>query len=264
LYEAFGRKRMILFPEESSKLLSPFGYWSRAFLQHMSEREKSAFIDFAEGYDCTLNPGDTLFIPAGMWHYAEYSETAMSFSFRFGRSNYNASLCDLLGYYHGTTEYQHIAAGLVSNEHVEPKYMTAYRDIGTASMVPYESRIMRFRSIQRLLERICHDICPEKQVLIHFNSGMDELLESMHFGKLEDFGVERYVNEFKAYVKKGEISHALGCARRLLSINPAHPEMSAMHARLARRYPNIPPRGGLPIVSMLDTSKDRSGASLSA
>ena len=44
--------------------------------------EKFPALKLAEGFDFTLEPGDTLFMPAGYWHHMEYLDSGFAMSLR--------------------------------------------------------------------------------------------------------------------------------------------------------------------------------------
>ena len=73
-----GRKRVLLFPyKEQYKLYrKPFEVLSVADFTNYYDSVKSKLdveqfpaVKFAQGYDVTLNHGDTLFMPGGYWHH---------------------------------------------------------------------------------------------------------------------------------------------------------------------------------------------------
>lgn len=86
-----GRKRVLLFPhEEQYKLYRrPFEVLSMVDFSNYYDAEKSK-VDYeaypalkgAQGYDITLEPGDTLFMPGGYWHHMEYLESGFAMSLR--------------------------------------------------------------------------------------------------------------------------------------------------------------------------------------
>lgn len=86
-----GKKRVLLFPyKEQYKLYrKPFEVLSVADFSNYYDPEKSKIdtqkfpaIEFAEGYDITLNHGDTLFMPGGYWHHMEYLDSGFAMSLR--------------------------------------------------------------------------------------------------------------------------------------------------------------------------------------
>jgi hypothetical protein len=85
-----GRKRVLLFRhEEQYKLYrKPFEVLSLADFSNYAtsnetpDYEKFPAIKHAVGYDLILNPGDTLFMPAGYWHHMEYLESGFAMSLR--------------------------------------------------------------------------------------------------------------------------------------------------------------------------------------
>lgn len=78
-----GRKRVVLFPPQESIPLYrlPFNVHS---LVEVSKPDYASFpaLDFARGYDVIMEPGDTLYMPPGFWHYNTYLEPGFAVSFR--------------------------------------------------------------------------------------------------------------------------------------------------------------------------------------
>jgi hypothetical protein len=84
-----GRKRVLMFPfKEQHKLYrKPFEVLSMADFSNYYQEGKLDFEKFpalklAEGYDFILEPGDTLFMPAGYWHHMEYLDSGFAMSLR--------------------------------------------------------------------------------------------------------------------------------------------------------------------------------------
>lgn len=85
-----GRKRVLLFPytEQHKLYRKPFEVLSMADFsryydaQGMPDYEKFPALKLAHGYDLTLEPGDTLFMPAGYWHHMEYLDSGFAMSLR--------------------------------------------------------------------------------------------------------------------------------------------------------------------------------------
>jgi hypothetical protein len=95
-----GRKRVLLFPfEEQHKLYrKPFEVLSLADFSHYHENngtpdyKKFPALKLAQGYDFTLQPGDTLFMPAGYWHHMEYLDSGFAMSLRALQSSTSGKL----------------------------------------------------------------------------------------------------------------------------------------------------------------------------
>lgn len=83
-----GRKRVLMFPfKEQHKLYrKPFEVLSLADFSNYYDREPDytqfPALKLAEGYDFILQPGDTLFMPAGYWHHMEYLDSGFAMSLR--------------------------------------------------------------------------------------------------------------------------------------------------------------------------------------
>lgn len=95
-----GRKRVLLFKyEEKNKLYrKPFEVLSLVDFSNYSENgktldyEKFPALQYAEGYEVILNPGDTLFMPAGYWHHMEYIDSGFAMSLRALQSSLGGKL----------------------------------------------------------------------------------------------------------------------------------------------------------------------------
>jgi len=84
-----GRKRVLMFPyKEQHKLYrKPFEVLSLAdfsnyYVEGKVDYEKFPALKLAEGFDFILEPGDTLFMPAGYWHHMEYLDSGFAMSLR--------------------------------------------------------------------------------------------------------------------------------------------------------------------------------------
>ena len=78
-----GTKRIVLFDQDQTKFLYkiPFTTHSAADLQQL-DFEKYPALKLATGYECILEPGETLFMPSGIWHYIQYVNGSFSMSLR--------------------------------------------------------------------------------------------------------------------------------------------------------------------------------------
>ncbi len=84
-----GRKRVLMFPyKEQHKLyrkpweVLSLADFSNYYVDGKIDYEKFPALKLAEGIDLTLEPGDTLFMPAGYWHHMEYLESGFAMSLR--------------------------------------------------------------------------------------------------------------------------------------------------------------------------------------
>lgn len=96
-----GRKKVLLFPyKEQHKLYRrPFEVLSMADFSNYYDADKSKLntrdfpaIQFAKGYEVTLEHGDTLFMPGGYWHHMEYLDNGFAMSLRALNSSMGGKL----------------------------------------------------------------------------------------------------------------------------------------------------------------------------
>ncbi|WP_421830664.1 cupin-like domain-containing protein [Larkinella sp.] len=83
LTQFVGRKRVVLFAPEYTPLLYrlPFSVISYMNVNN-PDYQKYPGLQHVKGYECTLNYGETLYIPAGYWHYIEYIDGGYALSLR--------------------------------------------------------------------------------------------------------------------------------------------------------------------------------------
>lgn len=84
-----GRKRVLMFPfKEQYKLyrkpweVLSLADFSNYYVDGSIDYEKFPALKLAEGLDFILQPGDTLFMPAGYWHHMEYLDSGFAMSLR--------------------------------------------------------------------------------------------------------------------------------------------------------------------------------------
>ncbi|AZA80015.1 cupin-like domain-containing protein [Chryseobacterium sp. G0186] len=78
-----GIKRIWLFPREQSDLMYklPYNFHSLSNIKKPDYRKYPALL-YLNGYEAVLHPGETLYIPAGWWHYIQYETGGYSISVR--------------------------------------------------------------------------------------------------------------------------------------------------------------------------------------
>ena len=83
LTELYGNKRVVLFDPKYSDMLYryPFGTHTSIDINN-PDYEKYPALDKVIGYDCTIEAGDTIFMPSGWWHHIEYRTAGIGFSMR--------------------------------------------------------------------------------------------------------------------------------------------------------------------------------------
>lgn len=88
LNQFHGRKKVVLFPPEESVNIyhQPFTVASSIKDFSNPDMEKFPALKRAKGYECVLQPGETLFMPSGYWHFITYLDGGYSVSLRANES----------------------------------------------------------------------------------------------------------------------------------------------------------------------------------
>lgn len=83
LNQIHGRKRIILFAPDQSKNLYHMPFTVASHVNVINpDFDKYPALRNAKGYEVMLNPGETLFMPRGYWHFIEYTDGGYSISLR--------------------------------------------------------------------------------------------------------------------------------------------------------------------------------------
>jgi len=78
-----GKKRVVLIAPEYSSLLYCLPLNTYSLIDpDKPDYKKYPALKFVKGYDFILEPGDSLFMPSGYWHYMTYLESSFSVSYR--------------------------------------------------------------------------------------------------------------------------------------------------------------------------------------
>ncbi len=87
LNQVYGRKRVVLFSPDQSRNLYQLPYTVASYVDvNNPDYDRYPALANAHGMECILNPGETLFMPSGYWHYVEYTDGGYSISLRANES----------------------------------------------------------------------------------------------------------------------------------------------------------------------------------
>lgn len=88
-----GTKKIWLFPNNQSDLMYklPYNFHSITNLK-TSNRDEYPGLQFLSGFEAEIHQGDTLYMPAGWWHYIQYETQGYSISVRALPSSFSEKL----------------------------------------------------------------------------------------------------------------------------------------------------------------------------
>ena len=151
LYQGFGRKRLCVFPPSAGPLLHPVAGYSTVRLAEMTNAERSAFLDYADGVEAVMEPGETVFMPAYVWHHLDYLETSLSVGFRFGGVS-DPLAQELIRRVHFDHHTQRIIAG-TRDPATAQDCRAAARAVLAVADVRYPSARAKFRAVRAAAAR---------------------------------------------------------------------------------------------------------------
>ena len=177
-HQVFGTKRIVIFPADAAPKLAPNKQWSMMCLEHFTEAEKDAFIKYAGGVQCILNPGETLFFPAGAWHYLEYTTTGMSIAIRFGRNKYTKFLGDRC---HLDSRLQRIAVRMIDEQIAANQYSAEYSKIKQAYDLPARSLIEKVQQMTTVYQQVLQSIVGKSEPIYQIPVSTKRVKETFTF-----------------------------------------------------------------------------------
>lgn len=87
LNQFHGRKRVVLFPPERSRQIYQHPFTVASYVDiNNPDYDKFPALRQVQGYECIIQPGDTIFMPSGYWHYIEYTDGGYSIALRANES----------------------------------------------------------------------------------------------------------------------------------------------------------------------------------
>jgi lysine-specific demethylase 8 len=128
----------------------------------MVEGQKRELVDIADGYCATIHPGEAIYMPMLIWHYLEYTDNAMSFSFRFGRNKYGRFLC--VDNFHRDCYIQNFASKLADKMVCEQSYKDAIASVIDEYKKPTANVEAKVRGMRALFKKLCAESCPDARL----------------------------------------------------------------------------------------------------
>ncbi len=87
LNQIHGRKRVVVFAQDQSKLLYKHPYTVASYVDiNKPDYKRFPALNYAKGFETVLNPGESIFIPSGYWHHIEYVDGGYSIALRANES----------------------------------------------------------------------------------------------------------------------------------------------------------------------------------
>jgi lysine-specific demethylase 8 len=164
MYQVFGRKRYTIIDAREGRKVAPLSdptmqRTSSIFLQNFSEDDKLAFLEYANAWDCVLEPGETLLMPMMAWHYVEYLDASMSVSYRLGRNRFTRFLAESVPI--PSPYLQRLAIEFIDERAVTPRHEAALALLQDVSRRPHGSGEERARALDACCMQLCAELDPQ-------------------------------------------------------------------------------------------------------
>jgi lysine-specific demethylase 8 len=159
LHEVLGHKRVTLIRPTQAKKLLPCRNFATFALERLSDADKLAFVTYCDGWDAVVAPGETIFIPALMWHHVEYlDEVSLGYNLRFGRHKYSRFLS--VENFHLDMYVQNVGWLMVDERVAEAEYAQVFADLEAALGEPGDT-LTKYRLMRDLFRRIYAEHCKD-------------------------------------------------------------------------------------------------------
>jgi Cupin-like domain len=188
MYQVFGVKRVILIPPIAAKKLLPHQNFSSVCVQHMSERERRAFLAYVGGYECLVRPGQAILMPALFWHYVDYVETSLSVHFRFGQTRDGRFFDD---HVHRSMYSQNVASCFQDERFAAGPGKQVMLRLRRAAAATYRNDRERYQRIEALCKELYQQLCPDGFTGIHAIRGWSPSEEDKNTAFYRDTGRRR-------------------------------------------------------------------------
>lgn len=167
LYQVFGAKEFYLVEPSCGPQIRQLGTREGfigmfgAFFGELSQADRHALVEEAQGYHAIVEPGEALYMPMLIWHHVEYLEDAMSINLRFGRNRLGRFLC--IDNFHQDYFVQNFSALLGETTLADGRFAPAIETIVAAYCQPAADRNAKIRAMRELFVGLCSQYCPEAQ-----------------------------------------------------------------------------------------------------
>jgi hypothetical protein len=155
LYQVFGHKRVVLLPARHGAALDPIANFSTLQLSRASDEERRRVVEALGGWEDVLAPGEAVFMPALVYHAADYLEDGMSVNFRFGRNRYHELLS---AHVHLSPESQRLAAASLAEGDTLGAQRARFARLTAELCLPAPTSYAKYRAMQALLAELTADL----------------------------------------------------------------------------------------------------------
>jgi hypothetical protein len=143
--QVIGRKRIYLVNPNFTHRLQPIRNFSGIPVHLFDDAEKRAFFEYHEAFECTLEPGETLYMPKLWWHFLENHGITFAFNTRFGLTPTGLRL-RLLPSNHFT---QAASIAISSDEHKGISRLPIINELLDAFFSPEEDDLSAKKTLER-------------------------------------------------------------------------------------------------------------------
>lgn len=157
-YQLFGEKRVVLVTPRDSRKLLPVRNNASVSPEGLTGPANDEFVRYINGYQAVLRTGETLFMPAMMWHYFDYQDMTMALTLRFRRNKYTRFLAEN---FHLDPHLQSIAWRFVNEPAIGEEHRKAFAELEAAYKQPFDNPIEKGQHMQQTLERVHSWFCKD-------------------------------------------------------------------------------------------------------
>ncbi len=179
LYQLFGKKRVVLIPPESSRILSAKRHWSMLNIKNLNHSQLKGLLKLTNGTECIIEGGDALYFPCASWHYIEYLSDTCSIRFAFGRNKYTTFLSEKL---HPCSQVQKAIVLFSDINSIDDVRISAFDRIVTTYNSPCADINDKCKQIEDVISQVLYSISklnPSNELYIPESEGLEASMKTL-------------------------------------------------------------------------------------
>jgi Cupin-like domain len=160
LHQVYGRKLVIMLPPRAASALRPIANFATLYLRGLDPGFRRELVSAVGGWEVVIEPGETILMPALVWHGVVYLEHGMSVNYRFGRRPQHAFASEHL---HLDGASQRFVAATLSDEGWQ-RHAASWNRLLEAWSPPTKTALQKYQQVDALLAELVAGLGDEPEL----------------------------------------------------------------------------------------------------